>query len=314
MSKKFPLPRCLASGRRLHKVGLMKTLLLVLVAMAPLPLLAADSLPKPMQGTSSVSFAMDKDKNKSIKYHNLTYLFADPVYLTMGHDTKPSSFLISQDVTAVADFESDSPPDSKIKAQAWTGVQDFPRKLVWTVECRGDSGKIGERFYEVTHNGFEDDFNSYLYFRLTDGKKAFESNIPLLSVHTNDEPYQIRNIAMRSQFDDNELSKSVAAKKVAGIVYYGAETGPVKKIGIFGWPEDDKPLQPSGWLTYKKERVEPQWLFLDSSKETGAKAMGGFSAVIYFDAEHVVEIPFENDAPQLSRAILPKGFSVALIP
>ena len=275
---------------------------------------AADETPKPQEGASSVKFTTDKAGNKNIIIHNHSYLFADTVYLESGKNTKPTAFLISQDQSSSVQMLSDTPPTAKLKSQAWTGSEDFPRKLAWTLETEGNSAAIQDRFYAVTHDGFEDDFTTYTYFRMADGKKAFISNTPLLTVYTVDDIGIPRHIGFQDQFGEKELAKALVDKKIAGFVTYGDDQGVMKKIGIFGWPSDDKPSPPSTYLKYNQTRVEDHEVYLRSNKEAGTAALSHFSVVIVLSDDVEVEIPFENDAPQLDKTRLPKGYTVELMP
>jgi len=286
---------------------------LLLLALTSLVAIAGDDVPKPMQGTSSVVFSADKDGNKNVAIHNFTYLFQDGVYLESGKDAKSMAFLIAQDQSSKVQMQSDTPPDSKIKATVWGNSDGLPRKQLWTVETRGNSGAIEDRFYAVTRDGFEDDFPCYVYFRLADGKQAYLSNTRLLTIWPSGDNVSPSYIGYRAQFEDGELSKAQTTKKIAGIVSYGDGKGVMKKIGIFGWPEDDKPSPPNAYLNYDKARVEGDTLYLREAKENGAAA-GHFSVVIVLSDGIEAEIPFMNNAPQLDKARLPKGFTVELIP
>jgi len=293
-------------------VNAMKALLFF--ALSGLAALTADDIPKPMQGTSSVAFSTDKDGNKNVTIHNVTYLFQDGVYLESGKDAKAMAFLIAQDQSSSVQMQSDTPPDSKIKATVWGNSDGLPRKQLWTLATKGDSGEIEDRFYAVTRDGFEDDFPCHAYFRLADGKQAYLSNTPLLTIYPAGENAGTRYVGFRDQFEDNELTKAQIAKKIAGIVSYGDGKGALKKIAIYGWPEDDKPSPPSAYLIYDKARVESDTLYVRENKDAGVPAPSGFSVVIVLSDGFEAEIPFENDVPQLDRARLPKGFTAELIP
>jgi len=274
----------------------------------------ADEPPKAQEGTSSVKFTTDKDGNKNIVIHNHSYLFADTIYLESGKDVKPTAFLITQDLSSSVQMLPDTPPTAKLKSQAWTGTGDFPRKLLWTIETDGNSAAIEDRLYAVTRDGFEDDFTTYTYFRMADGKKIFTSNTPLLTVYTNDDIGIPRHIGFQDQFGDKELPKALVDKKIAGFVTYGDDHGVTKTIGIFGWPTDDKPSPPSAYLKYNQTRVEDHELYLRENKETGTAALSHFSVVIVLSDGIEVEIPVENDVPQLDKARLPKGYTLELMP
>jgi len=192
---------------------------LLFLALSGLVALAADDVPKPMQGTSSVAFSADKDGNKKVIIHNFTYLFEDSIYLESGKDVKPMAFLISQDQSSSVQMQSDTPPDSKIKATVWGNADGLPHTQLWTLETRGNSGAIKDRFYEVKRDGFEDDFPGYAYFRLADGKQALYSNTPLLTIYPPGDNAVMRYIGFRDQFEDNELTKAQSAKKIAGIAF-----------------------------------------------------------------------------------------------
>lgn len=293
----------------------MKTLIIICATTLTASLALADNaVPKPQEGASTVSFSKDKDGNKNIAIHNHSYLFADTVYVDSGKDSKPSAFLISQDFTSSTQMNSDTPPVVKLKAQVWVGSSDFPTKPLWTIETEGDSAAIEDRFYAVTHDGFQDLFDIYHYFRMADGKLAYTSNTPLLIIYSNSEQGLFRYIGYQDQFADNELPKAMTDKKIAGIVSYGDDHGVMKKIGIFGWPSDDEPSPPNSYLIYEKERIEGREIYLRDNKESGAKALGHFSVVIAMSEGIEAEIPFENDVPQLDKARLPKGFTVELLP
>jgi hypothetical protein len=290
----------------------MKTSFLLGIGLLLSPLaLATDPAAKPPEG---VAFTTDKSGNKTVTCHSHNFLVADSVYLTEGK-AKPTTFLIVQDQTLSVPLLSDTPPTAKLDAQAWAGTEDFPRKLLWTLKTDGNSSSIEDRLFAIKRDGFEDDFDLYLYFHMADGKPAYVSNMPLLTVDVGDSPSISRHIGFRDQWPDNEpLSKALTDKKIAGIVSYGDDQGVTKKIGIFGWPSDDKPSPPSSYLTYQKARVEDRIAYLRDNKETGTAGLSHFSAVIVLSEGIEVEIPFENDAPQLDKARLPKGYTVELMP
>lgn len=274
--------------------------------------LAADAPPKPREGTSTVSFSTDKEGNKTVIIHNHSYLFTDTVYLVSGPN--PTAFLIEQDVTSSTTMLSDTPPEVKLKARAWSGEKTFPAKPVWTLETEGDTAAIENRLYAVTRDGFQDDFNVYRYFRMADGKPAYTSNTPLLNVYTADDAGIPRHIAYRDQFGEKELSPSLADRRLAGIVYYGDDNGATQKLAILGWPSDDEPSPPASYLKFNGVRSEYRDFYLSANKETGVAALSHFSVVIVLEEGMEVEIPFENDAPQLAKARLPKGFTVEVLP
>ncbi len=134
--------------------------------------------PSRRKGASSVKFTTDKDGNKNVEIHNHTYLFADTVYLTPGKDSNATAFLIAQDVSSTVITPSDTPPTVKLNAQAFSATEGFPRQPAWTIETEGNSGEIEDLLYAVKHDGFQDAFDTYIYFRMADGKKVYTSNTP----------------------------------------------------------------------------------------------------------------------------------------
>ncbi len=95
---------------------------------------------------------------------------------------------------------------------------------------------------------------------------------------------------------------------------YGDDHGVMKKLGIFGWPSDDEPSPPTAYLKYEGKRLEESELYLRDDKRPARAALGHFSLVVVLSEDVIVEIPFENDAPQLDKATLPKGYTVELMP
>jgi hypothetical protein len=222
--------------------------------------------------------------------------------------------------------------DSSVTVQAWAAAN--PAKRLWIVHEAGDEGQLLEYsrpFYRVTKHGCCAAESTHNYFNILSGQKVFSSTVSMSNpsdslfeiegLHTENSGKQsTRYIAYHSSegslpsVDGQALKMPFGALKSAfGIIQYGSASRVLKRLILQSKSQNYEALgTPTIRALYQGKLSDPSGLRGVSTKQDSS-SLSDFSLVFNFSEELEVIVPVRNDDFDLTKAIVPEGFTLKTI-
>lgn len=272
----------------------MRLLLALLILALPL---SAQGAPKPsgkFTGTSHVEFRVVKGVRHTV-IHNER--FSQPF---------GAPDMILHEVLEMDQGDGQEWDVASVTAEAFS--PDKPDSVAWKVHGDGEEGTYLGEFYATTKYGSGGGWNTVTYFSLPDGGRVYTSSqdegrafIPV--------EIEVPNAGTHRYVTVHEGKTD----KSPWVLEYGDAHNVMSRI-LIRVPQFTGP--PAIALRGKKSpdpnnRNLRHFRLWDTEKIALPASVSGISIVLNFQPELVV-IPVENDAPDLTRATVAKGFRLSL--
>lgn len=189
----------------------------------------------------------------------------------------------------------DEDTQGNVTVKAWTLLPNGGRKPRWEIHQKGNEGRAGERFFEVTQWGCCAWPNVTTYYSLVSGKRIYAGSFPLIEL------YRQNGTAADQRY--LEFGYSDTHREQPVLEYGDGEH--VKQTITLIPPRLD-------WDPVHQVEVSAADRKSEKSLNVGADHFTFMITLrIYDNAE--IRIPVENDAMHPEKAVLPAGYSLKAV-
>jgi hypothetical protein len=284
---------------------LLTTIILILavasIKAAPMPAQTRDGIDR--KATSSIATRIDKEKGVVISTTNRRFTFTR-VYPDNVPESQIRTLVILEEFRSERILEAEGQQGS-VTAQAWIGNNASPNEKLWSIDQEGDEAAVDGRFYKVTKHGCCGAEDTYVFFNIMTGVKAFTSTGPLFQIdvpNTHSNALK-RYVAFRSDMASIPFPESKDTEKLAGVLEYGSESKVLARVSIRFVGERQDMGTPKIATMYRQKLMDTSPLELwGADKKNDPSSLSGFSIVLSYNRSIRIIIPVSNDAPDVTRA------------
>lgn len=253
--------------------------------------------------TSSIATRIDKEKGVVITATNRRFTFTR-VYPDNIPEDQIRTLVLLEEFHSERSLKAEGQQGS-VKVQAWMGKDASPNEKLWTIDQEGDEGAVDGRFYRVTKHGCCGAEDTYVFFNIMSGAKAFMSTGPLFQIEV---PNTYSNglkryISFRSDMASIPFPESKDTEKLAGVLEYGSESRVLARVMVRFKGERQDMGTPKIATLYRQKLTDASPLELwGADKKNDPSSLSGFSIVLSYDRNIRIVIPVSNDMVEVTRA------------